>query len=205
MILDEANRCAVIIRSLLDFSRDQKLDQQLKFCSPGEIVEHTLQLVRPKFRENEIEEECLIAEGLPQVLVDQSQMTSVFLNLMLNAIQAMKPGGKLSLKLDEVRRKDFADRGLPPNGRSDALVRFRVRDTGHGISAEQIGRVFEPFFTTKPAGHGSGLGLSISYGIVTRHGGTILIDSDGTSWTEFTVLLPAARADAARESASSTS
>ncbi len=205
IILDEAKRCAVIIRNLLDFSRDQKLDQQLTFCSPGEIVNHTLELVRPKFRENEIEEECLIAEGLPQILVDQSQMTSVFLNLMLNAIQAMKPGGKLSLKLDEVRRKDFADRGLPPNGRSDALVRFRVRDTGHGISAEQIGRVFEPFFTTKPAGQGSGLGLSISYGIVTRHGGTILIDSDGASWTEFTVLLPVAKADAAIESASSTS
>lgn len=199
MILDEANRCAAIIRNLLDFSRDQKMDQQLRFCSPEEVLEHSLKLVRPKLREHEIEEECLFDQGLPEIKVDQSQMTPVFLNLMLNAIQAMKSGGKLSVKVDEVLREDFEDQGLPPNGGSSSLIRFRVRDTGHGISAEEIGRVFEPFFTTKPAGQGSGLGLSISYGIVTRHGGTIRIESDGRSWTEFTVLLPVTKADAETE------
>lgn len=190
MILDEANRCAVIIRNLLDFSRDSKADHKLEFCSPSAIVENTLKLVRPKLREQEIEEECLMAESLPEIKVDKSQMTPVFLNLMVNAIQAMTPGGKLTVKVDQVQRVDFEDHGLPPDGGSTSLIRFRVRDTGHGISQRDIGRVLEPFFTTKPAGQGSGLGLSISYGIVTRHGGTIIIDSDGESWTEFTVLLP---------------
>ncbi len=202
MILDEANRCAVIIRNLLDFSRDQKTDHPMEVCSPGEILENTLKLVRPKLREQDIEEECLVAEDLPGIKVDKSQMTPVFLNLMLNAIQAMKPGGKLSMKVDKVPRADFEEHGLPPDSGSISLVRFRVRDTGHGISKRDVARVFEPFFTTKPAGQGSGLGLSISYGIATRHGGTIIIDSDGQSWTEFTVLLPVAVAIADAESES---
>jgi len=189
MIIAEANRCAVIIRSLLDFSREQTPDQQFQLCKPAEMLEHVMKLVRPKLREHEIEELCLVDENLPDIEADPSQITQVFLNLMLNAIQAMKPGGKLSVRVDEVSRKDFKEHGFPPDHGS-SLIRFRFLDTGHGISQANFGRVFDPFFTTKPAGQGSGLGLSVSHGIVTRHGGAIIIDSDGQTWTEFTVLLP---------------
>ena len=191
MILAEANRCAVIIRNLLDFSREQKMDQHFELCRPAQILEHAMKLVAPQLREHDIAEECLIAEDLPGVMADPAQMTQVFLNLMLNAIQAMKPGGRLSLKVDQVERKAFEDHGLPPDN-GNSLIRFRFRDTGHGISQEEIAHVFEPFYTTKPAGQGSGLGLSVSHGIVTRHGGTIIIESDSQTWTEFTLLLPAA-------------
>ncbi len=190
MILTEANRCAVIIRNLLDFSREQKVDQHFQTCSPTEILDHAMKLVGPQLRKHDVEEESLIDEGLPNVKADPAQMTQVFLNLMLNAIQAMEPGGKLSVRVDEVEREAFVKHGLPP-GNGGSLVRFRLRDTGHGIPQEEIGRVFEPFYTTKPAGQGSGLGLSVSLGIVSRHGGTIIVDSDSQTWTEFTLLLPA--------------
>jgi two-component system NtrC family sensor kinase len=71
------------------------------------------------------------------------------------------------------------------------VVRISLRDTGTGIPRENLDRIFDPFFTTKPVGKGSGLGLSVSLGIVRSFGGTILVDSDGESWTEFTVMLPA--------------
>jgi len=189
MIIAEANRCAVIIRNLLDFSREQKPDQQFQLCKPAQLLEHVMKLVRPKLREHEIEELCVVDDNLPEIEADPSQITQVFLNLMLNAIQAMQPGGKLTVRVDEVAREEFEQHGLPPDEGS-SLIRFRFRDTGHGISQENFGRVFDPFFTTKPAGQGSGLGLSVSHGIVTRHGGAIIIDSDGHTWTEFTVLLP---------------
>ncbi len=203
MIIAEANRCAVIIRNLLDFSREQKPDQQFQLCKPAEMLEHVMKLVRPKLREHEIEELCLVDENLPEIEADPSQITQVFLNLMLNAVQAMKPGGKLSVRVDEVAREDFKEHGFPPD-QGSSLIRFRFLDTGHGISQANFGRVFDPFFTTKPAGQGSGLGLSVSHGIVTRHGGAIIIDSDGQTWTEFTVLLPTRRDRADSEHADPT-
>jgi two-component system NtrC family sensor kinase len=191
MMVAEANRCAVIIRNLLDFSREQKPNQQLQLCAPAEILESVAKLIGPKLREHEIQVESLIDEDLPNIEVDPAQMTQVFLNLMLNAIQAMEAGGRLSILVDEVARDDFRNCGLPPD-HGASLVRFRFRDTGSGISQQEMSRVFEPFFTTKPAGQGSGLGLSVSHGIVARHGGTILVDSDSQTWTEFTVLIPVA-------------
>ena len=204
MIIAEANRCAVIIRNLLDFSREQKPDQQFQLCKPAEMLENVMKLVRPNLREHEIEELCLVDENLPEIEADPSQITQVFLNLMLNAVQAMKPGGKLSVRVDEVVREDFKEHGFPPD-QGSSLIRFRFLDTGHGISQANFGRVFDPFFTTKAAGQGSGLGLSVSHGIVTRHGGAIIIDSDGQTWTEFTVLLPTGRRRVDSEHADSTS
>ena len=75
---------------------------------------------------------------------------------------------------------------------ADRLVRVRVRDNGPGVPEESLGKVFDPFFTTKAVGKGSGLGLSVSMGLVRGYRGTMLVESDGASWTEFTILLPAA-------------
>jgi signal transduction histidine kinase len=113
----------------------------------------------------------------------------VFMNLMLNALQAMPDGGELVIRGDIAERKLYEHLELPPS-KCKEFVRIRVRDTGTGIPREHLARVFDPFFTTKPVGKGSGLGLSVSLGLAQRYQGTILVDSDGASWTEFTVLLP---------------
>jgi signal transduction histidine kinase len=134
------------------------------------------------------------------------QLMQVFLNLVLNALHAMEGvggdeegaaaagrgrpgGGTIRVEADVVRRADYQSVDLPPHS-GDRLVRVRVRDSGPGIPREIISKVFDPFFTTKPVGKGSGLGLSVSLGLVQGYRGTILVDSDGESWTEFTVLLP---------------
>jgi signal transduction histidine kinase len=101
-------------------------------------------------------------------------MSQVFVNLILNAIQAMKGEGDLFIRLS-------AD---------EEFVRIAVRDTGCGIPALVKGKVFDPFFTTKPVGQGTGLGLSISYGIVEQHGGRIEVDSVEGHGATFTVILP---------------
>jgi two-component system cell cycle sensor histidine kinase/response regulator CckA len=121
----------------------------------------------------------------------------VFVNLLLNALQAMPQGGELRIRADEVPRELHPHLDLSPDGAT--LVRIAVRDTGTGIGAQDLTRVFDPFFTTKPPGKGSGLGLSVSMGIIRGFGGTILVDSDGASWTEFTVLLPASEEPALLE------
>ncbi|MDX1676025.1 MAG: ATP-binding protein, partial [Longimicrobiales bacterium] len=104
---------------------------------------------------------------------------------------AMPEGGVLTVDAEVVARSQVtAD--LPPHS-SDAVIRVTVEDTGTGIPPDQIGKVFDPFFTTKPVGEGSGLGLSVSLGLVRSYRGTITVQSDGESGTTFTVLLPAAR------------
>jgi len=102
----------------------------------------------------------------------------VLINLIQNAIQAMPKGGSLRLKVTQ----------------KDDWVETSVQDTGTGIKKENLSRIFDPFFTTKPAGEGTGLGLSVSYGIVAQHGGEILVDSKVGKGTTFTIRLPRTRA-----------
>jgi signal transduction histidine kinase len=107
---------------------------------------------------------------------------------MLNAVQAMPDGGELHIEADEVARRDQPHLELPAG--AETLVRIAVRDTGTGIARNDLSRVFDPFFTTKPPGEGTGLGLSVSYGIVARHGGQIDVNSLEGKGTTFTILLP---------------
>jgi signal transduction histidine kinase len=113
---------------------------------------------------------------LPRVLGDRSQLTQVFMNMMINAVQSMGERGTLTLATRT----------------SGGRVEVEIRDTGCGIPREHVGQVFDPFFTTKTGGQGTGLGLSIAYGIVTAHRGTIIVDSEPGLGTAFTVRLPAA-------------
>jgi signal transduction histidine kinase len=119
-----------------------------------------------------------LAPDLPWVSIDRNQMKQVFLNLFHTALQAMPSGGELKL----LTRKAIRD------GR--AWVIASVRDTGEGIPPEYRERVFEPFFTTKSDQGGTGLGLSVTYGIVTDHGGRIEVDSQPGDGSVFTVWLP---------------
>jgi signal transduction histidine kinase len=130
-------------------------------------MEHQLQNGNIKVRKE-------LVERLPPVRGNENRMQQVFFNLLLNARDAMPRGGWLTL----ATRAD------------DEVVAVEVRDTGDGIKREHIKRIYDPFFTTKGMGRGTGLGLSVSYGIVQEHGGSIAVDSLPGQGTTFRVILP---------------
>ncbi|MEO8670477.1 MAG: two-component regulator propeller domain-containing protein [Tahibacter sp.] len=173
-LLDEADegvaRVLKIVRDLRDFSRLDEHEWQWADMHQG--LESTLSIVAHeiKYKAELIREygELPLVECLP------SQLNQVFLNLLVNAAQAIPDRGRITVRT-----------GVDPSG-----VWIQVADTGEGIAAADLGRVFEPFFTTKPVGSGTGLGLSVSYGIVRTHGGTIDVASERGAGTQFTVHLP---------------
>jgi two-component system NtrC family sensor kinase len=192
MIEKEANRCAAIIRQLLDYSRKQAESPEVEPVSIASVLEDARELLKVELQNADVRLEVDLEEGLPLVAANKGQILQVFVNLVLNAIHAMPGrGGRIRARAERVHRSDLRGLDLPPHEGPD-LVRVSVRDTGSGIQPESLGRVFDPFYTTKPVGQGSGLGLSVSLGLVRSYRGTITVDSDGESWTEFTVYLPAA-------------
>ena len=116
-------------------------------------------------------------ESLPMIVVDPSQIERVFLNLIINAAEAMKGSGTLTL--------------TTCFGLNEKNIEIEVKDSGHGISIENMEKIFNPFFTTKEVGHGVGLGLAISFGIVKEHNGEITVESEYGRGATFTVSLPA--------------
>jgi len=180
LIIRETKRAREIVRGLLDFARETpSVKDQLNI---NEVIQQTLMLLgkREAFQNIVIVED--LAGGLPPVHGDKNQLQQVFVNLSLNACEAMPNGGTL----------------LVSTSCEDGSVVIKVTDTGCGINSAHLDQVFEPFFTTKPVGKGTGLGLSVSYGIVQQHGGSLDVESEEGKGTTFTILLPAAPA-AARE------
>jgi len=169
----EADRCARIVKNLLDFSR--KTEPSKTMNSVNDIIDHALGLVQNLATFQDIEIVKMYADDLPELCVDTSQMEQVFVNMFVNASQAMVDGGRLTLRT-----------GLDSEG---TAVLIRVEDTGQGIPEENVGRIFDPFFSTKGA-RGTGLGLSVSYGIIEGHGGTIVVDSEMEKGTVFTITIP---------------
>ncbi len=164
-------RIAKIVRSLGDFARISTKEK--KTSNIAEILDRTVNLARYDKRFKNIQLVPHI-EDIPLLRVNPDQMQQVFLNLMLNAIDAMPDGGRLIISMK--RRSDF--------------VEVIFSDTGIGIDETIIDRVFDPFFTTKPLGKGTGLGLSICYGIIREHNGTISVKSKRGEGTTFTIKLP---------------
>ena len=189
MIEREANRCAGIIRQLLDYSRKQSQEPPMEPVRIADAIEAALDLLKVEVQNGHVEIRISIPEDLPLVEANQVQLLQVFVNLVMNAVHAMPDGGTISVESDVVDRSQYASVELPPHP-GTRLVRTRVIDTGTGIPPEALAKVFDPFFTTKPVGKGSGLGLSVSLGIVQSCRGTILAASDGSTGTTFTVLLP---------------
>jgi PAS domain S-box-containing protein len=178
----QAFRAAKIINNLLNFSRSgsgemDRLDVNKLVLDVMSLLEHQLDGARVKVRRE-------LAENLPEVRGNENRLQQVFFNLILNAKDAMPRGGWLTL----------ATRA------EDDTVIIEVADTGHGIKREDIKRIYDPFFTTKGMGRGTGLGLSVSHGILQEHGGAIFVDSVPGQGTTFQVTLPALRpAEAAAE------
>ncbi len=173
-IVTQANRCRKIVRGLLDFSRQSKPDERP--CNVNTVLQECLALVANQALFQNIEIVRNLAEGLPLVPMDPSQIQQVFLNLIINAAEATPGEGQLRL----------ATR-LAGSGRA---VEVEFADTGCGIKPPDLERIFEPFFTTKGARRGTGLGLAISYGIVKEHRGTIAVTSEIGKGTTFVVSLP---------------
>jgi signal transduction histidine kinase len=117
--------------------------------------------------------------------MDEGQVQQALTNLVLNGIQAMPNGGHLRIALQR-------ERACPDSGIEGEYARLSVADEGTGIAAADLPRVFEPFFTTKDVGEGTGLGLSVSYGIVEEHGGWIAVESQPGKGSRFSILLPVA-------------
>ena len=189
-------RARDLVKQILTFSRRQPTEMQS--IALGSAVAEAVRLLRSTMPAR-VRIEAQIAGGLPNVLADATQIQQVVINLSTNAAQAMKSrGSKIDLKLDLVAL-DAALAAAPANqalrdlgvAYGGPLLRLVVADDGDGMTAEIRSRIFEPFFTTKPAGEGTGLGLSVVFGIVQRHGGTILVDSAAGEGTTFTIYLPA--------------
>lgn len=189
-ILSEINRLNTIVTDLLKFSRPSV--PVFTPSDPYEILQKTVALVWKSARTNLIELECRREDGLPQVLIDREQVQQVFLNLLLNAIKAMREGGKLTLVMKKVRSRDLesvASGDEPSDLIGSPYVQVEFIDTGCGISNDDLPRVFDPFFTTDPSG--TGLGLSIAHKLLAENKGRIHIESVPGKGTRVTLLLPA--------------
>jgi two-component system NtrC family sensor kinase len=173
IIQKETLRCRRIVRDLLDFSRQSKADRQVISLEP--VIRRTLNLVQKQAAFHDIDFKTDLNDMDLKVHADPSQLQQVFLNLVINARDAMDGNGTIDIRLIGV-----------PEKRS---VIFEIEDNGCGISQENITTVFEPFYTTK-AEHGNGLGLAVVSSIVEEHGGHITAESAVEEWTIFRVSMP---------------
>jgi two-component system, NtrC family, sensor kinase len=173
-IVVQANRCRDIIRGLLDFSRQREPDKAL--YNVNSVLGSCISLVEHQALFHNIQITKDFQENLPLAILDASQIERVFINIIMNAAEAMEGNGKLSLETRFDAEKQS--------------IEIILSDTGPGISEENLKRIFDPFFTTKDVGHGTGLGLAISYGIVQGHKGQISVESEIGQGTAFLISLP---------------
>jgi signal transduction histidine kinase len=170
--LEGLQRVRDIVSNLRDFAR---LDEaEFKEADLNAAMNSALEILRHEIKKKAIRLRTHL-EPLPPVLCRPGKLNQVFLNLLLNAVQACAVGGSV-----EARTRPDGERG----------VVVEVEDDGCGIKPEHLSRIFEPFFTTKPVGQGTGLGLSVSFGIVRDHGGTIEVESAPGRGSTFRVRLP---------------
>ena len=183
-ILVQSERASEIVRDLLDFSRSER--PEFESVSIPAVIYDTLKLVRNQLSLSGTQEELAIPADLPLIHGDRKSLQQVFLNLFINAVQAMPGGGILRIKAETVERDPWS----PASSPARHWVRVDVTDSGVGIDPQHLPHVFDPFFTTKDVGRGTGLGLSVSYSIIGKHGGHIEVHSRKGEGTTFTVLLP---------------
>ena len=170
----QCDRAREIVVNLLDFSRVRPKTHA--FAEIGGVVKESLQLVANQIALNNVEYMLDLADDLPPVHVNANRIKQVIINILTNAIKAMPHGGRLLVR-----------GALSADGR---FVDVTIRDSGVGIAPTVLPHIFDPFFTTSEVGQGTGLGLSVSYSIIKRHGGTISVQSEPGAGSAFTVSLP---------------
>jgi two-component system NtrC family sensor kinase len=173
-IVTQAGRCSDIVRGLLDFSRQRKSNKTL--YDVNKVLRQCLSLLENQAIFQNIEMQKSLADNVPLTVLDPSQLERVFMNIIINAAEAMDGKGRLA-----VSTKFDPERGM---------IEVTFADSGPGISQENLKKIFSPFFTTKDAGHGVGLGLAISYGIIKDHKGNISVSSRASGGATFAVQLP---------------
>jgi len=178
-IAQETERVRKIVKGLLDFSRQTELDREP--TDVNRLVRYTLSLVENQALIKGINLNFETGEGLPMITLDRNQMQSVLLNVIMNALDATEPGGNITIT---------TGMGVSANKPDQKGVEIVCNDTGCGIPSENLDKLFDPFFTTKEIGQGTGLGLSVSYGIVDRHEGAIWVQSKVGRGSTFTIWLP---------------
>jgi two-component system NtrC family sensor kinase len=175
----ETERVRKIVKGLLDFARQSRLEPEP--TDVNKLVADTLALAENQALLKGLALHFTPGEGLPIRTLDRNQLQSALLNIVINAIDATEPGGRIVI----ATRISVAN---PPGGGKGLAI--EVADTGSGIAPENMDRLFDPFFTTKEVGRGTGLGLSVSLGIIERHGGTIRVESEVGRGSTFTIWLP---------------
>ena len=176
-IMEQAERGSEVVKKLLEFSRIDPRPQTTEI-DLVELMQRTLKLVKNQLMVTGIRLETDFEEDLPTLRGKRQDLQQAFLNILVNAIQAMPKGGRLIVRL----ARDEGD-----------MLRVDIADTGVGIKQEDLAHIFDPFFTTKPVGQGTGLGLSMTYGIVRNHGGHIEVRAEEGKGTEFSIFLPVSR------------
>ncbi len=174
-LVSQAERSERIVKNLLDFARESEM--KIEKLRLDQLLQETLKLAQNEIKLRKVHVELDCDDNLPFIHGDRQQLSQVFLNLILNALDAMKEKkGRLEVSIFRADTPGF-------------LV-TEIKDNGTGIPHHILPRIFDPFFTTKPTGKGTGLGLSVSLGIIQRHGGDIQVESAPGLGTVFKVVLP---------------
>jgi len=183
IVVEQTRRMADIIRQLLDFARRRSPHKKPR--NLFDIARRTLALLGPLAAKNNVELQ-LSGDSSIEANVDESQLEQVLTNLVMNAVQAQPKGGAVRVNIEKSEKQ-------PPamvNVDAGSTVALCVEDDGQGMTDEVRDRVFEPFFTTKEVNEGTGLGLSVSYGLIREHKGWIDVQSNPGRGSRFTVFLP---------------
>jgi two-component system NtrC family sensor kinase len=176
-LLKEAGRSEKIVKNLLDFARQSEI--KTEHLEVPRLISETLGIVQNQLRLKGIRVETSFPDNMPHIHGDRQQLIQVFLNLILNSIDAMTKGGRLRIWTEFFTSPDF--------------ITIKFKDNGSGIPHHLLPSIFDPFFTTKTTGHGTGLGLSVSKGIIEEHGGDITVESEVGEGTTFSIHLPIAK------------
>ena len=177
-VVRQSERCRDIVKGLLQFSRHSKVNPEL--ADLNTILQDTLSLVTKQAQFLNVTVAVNYDPQLPPVMADKSELEEVFMNILINAAQAMRERGTITI----TTRHSAADNS----------VEVLISDTGCGVPPDKIDKLFHPFFTTKESGQGTGLGLSIAYGIITSHHGSISVESEVGKGSTFKIRLPIASA-----------
>jgi signal transduction histidine kinase len=172
IIIRETQRCKVIIQDLLEFSREKEPNKTMAHIN--QIIEKSFRILENEFRLRHIEMILKLSPEIERSLLDENQMQQVFVNLLLNATQAIHENGSITIE------------SLANAAREKIIV--RISDTGPGIPLQHLGKIFDPFFSTKK--DGSGLGLAVSYGIIRNHQGSLNVENLPGKGCRFTIALP---------------
>jgi signal transduction histidine kinase len=179
-LVSQSERAQKIVRNLLDFARESEIESDAHEVQG--LIEDTLRLATNQIKLRKVKVKGELAPNLPPVYGDRHQLEQVFLNIVLNALDAMPEGGALTIGCNTTKDRE--------------LVAVEFTDTGVGIPEQRISDIFNPFFTTKPDAKGTGLGLSVSLGIIRQHGGDIEVKSQVGQGTTFSIFLPVAKVPA---------